>query len=257
MRSASISVFIRVHPWLTSSPCCHTNKLKPRLQAGRPRRSAGRRRLRRARAPVPDPKFGDYQSNALMSLAKARKMNPRQLATDVLAKLDVSRRVREGGNRRRGLPEFPARSLPRSAQTLRAAARGEHLFFDKAAAAAHRRHRFQFAQRRQADARRPHPLDRSSATRSQRIAAAARPPRHHATTTSATGARSSACCCVGWKQILDRAALERDAIAELERLYKIINAECDAESRARSKRPSRNWSSSRPATRKTSPSGTR
>jgi arginyl-tRNA synthetase len=33
---------------------------------------------------------------------------------------------------------------------------------------------------------------------------------------------------LGWKQILDRAALERDAIAELERLYKIINAECDA-----------------------------
>ena len=40
--------------------------------------------------PCPDPKFGDYQSNALMSLAKARKLNPRQLAADVLAKLDVS-----------------------------------------------------------------------------------------------------------------------------------------------------------------------
>ncbi len=37
-----------------------------------------------------DPKFGDYQSNALMSLAKARKLNPRQLATDVVAKLDLS-----------------------------------------------------------------------------------------------------------------------------------------------------------------------
>ncbi len=40
--------------------------------------------------PCPDPKFGDYQTNALMSVAKARKMNPRQLATDVVAKLDVS-----------------------------------------------------------------------------------------------------------------------------------------------------------------------
>jgi arginyl-tRNA synthetase len=40
--------------------------------------------------PCPDPKFGDYQTNALMALAKARKMNPRQLATDVLAKLDVA-----------------------------------------------------------------------------------------------------------------------------------------------------------------------
>jgi len=35
--------------------------------------------------PCPDPKFGDYQSNALMSLAKTRKMNPRQVAIDVLA----------------------------------------------------------------------------------------------------------------------------------------------------------------------------
>ena len=33
---------------------------------------------------------------------------------------------------------------------------------------------------------------------------------------------------LGWKEILDRPALERDAIAELERLYKVINAECDA-----------------------------
>jgi arginyl-tRNA synthetase len=39
--------------------------------------------------PCPDPKFGDYQSNALMSLAKARKLNPRQVATDVVGKLDI------------------------------------------------------------------------------------------------------------------------------------------------------------------------
>ena len=32
---------------------------------------------------------------------------------------------------------------------------------------------------------------------------------------------------LGWKQILNRAELKRDAIAELERLYKLINAECD------------------------------
>jgi arginyl-tRNA synthetase len=33
---------------------------------------------------------------------------------------------------------------------------------------------------------------------------------------------------LGWKQRLDRPALERDAIAEMERLYKVVNAECDA-----------------------------
>src|SRR5690348_1477610 len=39
--------------------------------------------------PCPDPKFGDYQSNALIGLAKARKANPRQVATELAAKLDV------------------------------------------------------------------------------------------------------------------------------------------------------------------------
>jgi arginyl-tRNA synthetase len=34
---------------------------------------------------------------------------------------------------------------------------------------------------------------------------------------------------VGWKTLLDRAALERDAIAELERIYKAVNARCDAD----------------------------
>ena len=40
--------------------------------------------------PTNEAKHGDYQSNALMGLAKQRKMNPRQLAEDVVAKLDVS-----------------------------------------------------------------------------------------------------------------------------------------------------------------------
>ena len=40
--------------------------------------------------PCPDPKFGDYQTNALISLAKARKMNPRDLAAAVAGKLDLA-----------------------------------------------------------------------------------------------------------------------------------------------------------------------
>ena len=40
--------------------------------------------------PCSDPAHGDYQSNALMGLAKQRKMNPRQLAEEIVAKLDVS-----------------------------------------------------------------------------------------------------------------------------------------------------------------------
>ena len=40
--------------------------------------------------PCPEPRFGDYQANALMALAKARKINPRQLAADVAARLDMA-----------------------------------------------------------------------------------------------------------------------------------------------------------------------
>ena len=37
-----------------------------------------------------DLRFGDYQSNVAMVLAKQRKMNPRQLAQDILARLDLA-----------------------------------------------------------------------------------------------------------------------------------------------------------------------
>jgi arginyl-tRNA synthetase len=40
--------------------------------------------------PATDPKFGDYQANGVMALAKKLKTNPRKLAEQVAAKLDVS-----------------------------------------------------------------------------------------------------------------------------------------------------------------------
>src|SRR3974390_1806415 len=77
-----------------------------------------------------DPKFGDYQSNALMSLAKTRKLNPRQLATDVLAKLDVSGICEKVEIAGAGFLNFRLKQSV-LAQTLESAARGEHLFFEK------------------------------------------------------------------------------------------------------------------------------
>jgi arginyl-tRNA synthetase len=41
-------------------------------------------------AQAADTRFGDYQANAAMVLAKEKKTNPRQLANDILQKLDVS-----------------------------------------------------------------------------------------------------------------------------------------------------------------------
>jgi len=40
--------------------------------------------------PVADPKFGDYQANGVMGLAKKVKTNPRKLAEEVVKKLDLS-----------------------------------------------------------------------------------------------------------------------------------------------------------------------
>ncbi len=81
--------------------------------------------------PCPDPKFGDYQSNALMSLAKARKLNPRQLATDVVARLNVGDWCEPVEIAGAGFLNFRLKHAV-LAQTLEAAARGEHLFFEKA-----------------------------------------------------------------------------------------------------------------------------
>jgi arginyl-tRNA synthetase len=83
--------------------------------------------------PCPDPKFGDYQSNALMALARERKLNPRQLAADVLAKLDVSECCEKVEIAGAGFLNFRLKE-PALAGALESAARGEHLFFEKTAA---------------------------------------------------------------------------------------------------------------------------
>ncbi len=40
-------------------------------------------------AAATDSRFGDYQSNVAMQLARERKMNPRQLATEIQSALRV------------------------------------------------------------------------------------------------------------------------------------------------------------------------
>ena len=55
--------------------------------------------------PCADPAHGDYQTNALMGLAKQRQMNPRELATQVVEALDVAEWC-GSGNCRAGFPEF-------------------------------------------------------------------------------------------------------------------------------------------------------
>ncbi len=172
-----------------------------------------------------DPKFGDYQSNALMSLAKQRKLNPRQLATDVLAKLNVSDICEKVEIAGAGFLNFRLKNSA-LAEVLQAAARGEHLFFDKVASpktividfsspnVAKPMHVGHIRSTGIGDA-----LQRTLRLLGHRVIS----DNHIGDWGTQFGK-----LLLGWKQMLDRPALECDAIAELERLYKIINAECDA-----------------------------
>src|SRR6266481_9126568 len=78
----------------------------------------------------PDPKFGDYQSSALISLAKSRKLNPRQLAADVLARLDVSEWSEPVEIAGAGFLNFRLKP-PALAGALLSAVRGENLFYEE------------------------------------------------------------------------------------------------------------------------------
>ena len=172
-----------------------------------------------------DPKFGDYQSNALMSLAKTRKLNPRQLATDVVAKLDVFAACEKVEIAGAGFLNFRLK-IDLLALTLQSAARGEHLFFDKAA-----QPRTVVMDFSSPNVAKPMHVGHIRSTgigdalqRSLRLLG------HRVISDNHIGdwGTQFGKLLLGWKQILNRVDLERDAIAELERLYKVINAECDA-----------------------------
>ncbi|HEY2952058.1 MAG TPA: arginine--tRNA ligase, partial [Verrucomicrobiae bacterium] len=82
--------------------------------------------------PCPDPKFGDYQTNSLMALARERKIDPRQLALEVRANLDVNAWCDQVEIAGAGFLNFRLKTAA-LAQALAGAARGEHLFFHKTA----------------------------------------------------------------------------------------------------------------------------
>jgi len=171
--------------------------------------------------PCPDPKFGDYQTNALMPLAKARKLNPRQLAADVVAKLDVAEVCEKVEIAGAGFLNF--RLKPGAlAGALSEAARGEHLFFEKTS-----RPRTVVVDFSSPNVAKPmHVGHIRSTILGEALARTLRLLGHRVITDNHLGdwGTQFGMLIVGWKQHLDRAALERDALAELERIYKLVTA---------------------------------
>jgi len=171
--------------------------------------------------PCPDPKFGDYQTNALMAVAKARKMNPRQLATNVLAKLDVNDLCDKVEIAGAGFLNFRVKTSA-IIQTLEAAIRGEHLFFQKTETP-----RTVVVDFSSPNIAKPmHVGHIRSTILGDSIARVLRALGHRVITDNHIGdwGTQFGKLLVGWKNHLDRAAIEADPIGEMERLYKLVNA---------------------------------
>lgn len=176
--------------------------------------------------PCPDPKFGDYQSNALMALAKAHKLNPRQLATDVVARLDVGAWCEQVEIAGAGFLNFRLKSSA-LAHALQSASRGEHLFFEKASAP--RTAVIDFSSPNVAKPM--HVGHIRSTILGDSLARTLRLLGHCVVTDNHIGdwGTQFGKLLVGWKQQLDAAALKADPIAEMERLYKRVNAASESD----------------------------
>jgi arginyl-tRNA synthetase len=176
--------------------------------------------------PCPDVKFGDYQTNALMGLAKTRKMNPRQLAADVIAKLEVADLCETADIAGAGFINFKVRPEV-MARITSEALRGEHLFFRPTA-----NPRTIVVDFSSPNIAKPmHVGHIRSTILGDSLARVFRALGHRVVTDNHIGdwGTQFGKLVVGWKECLDEAALASDPIGEMERLYKKINAECDVD----------------------------
>ncbi|MBE2202887.1 MAG: arginine--tRNA ligase [Chthoniobacterales bacterium] len=167
-----------------------------------------------------DMRFGDYQSNAAMVLAKEKKSNPRQIAADILSRLDV-----------RGIS-----AAPEVAGAGFLNFRLESEFLDSALGALAADPRLGVAtakipQKILLDFSSPnvakpmHVGHIRSTILGDCLARIARFLGHEVITDNHIGDWGTQFGKViyGWKHFLDREALARDAIAELVRLYREVN----------------------------------
>ena len=176
--------------------------------------------------PCPDPRFGDYQSVALIALAKERKLNPRLLAEKVVAGLNVAEwcdRVEVAGA---GFINFGIRREALTAP-LRSAARGEHLFFTRTIDP--RTIVVDFSSPNVA--RRMHVGHIRSTILGDCLARTLTVLGHRVIRDNHVGdwGTQFGKLILGWKTRLDKVALAIDPLAEMERLYKAVNDACEHE----------------------------
>jgi arginyl-tRNA synthetase len=176
--------------------------------------------------PCPEPQFGDYQTTGVMALAKARRLNPRQLASQVLAHLQVEPWCQQVEVAGPGFLNFRLKPAAVAA-TLQQALHGGHLFFQPAPV--RRTIVIDFSSPNVAKAM--HVGHIRSTILGDCLARTFRLLGHRVITDNHLGdwGTQFGLLLVGWKRYLDPARLEADPIAEMERLYKKATAESEAD----------------------------
>jgi arginyl-tRNA synthetase len=167
-----------------------------------------------------DTRFGDYQSNAAMAFAKEKRVNPRQLAAEILSKIDVAgisappEVAGAGFLNFRLEPEFIASAVQSLARDPR---------LGVAPAKTPRRIVLDFSAPNVAKPM--HVGHIRSTILGDSLARVARFLGHEVITDNHIGDWGTQFGKViyGWKHFLDREALGRDAIAELVRIYREVN----------------------------------
>lgn len=175
--------------------------------------------------PCADPRHGDYQSSAVIGLAKTRRLNPRQLATDLVARLEVNQWCHAVEIAGPGFLNFRIRTEA-LAEALQQAVRGEHLFFERAPQP--RAIVIDFSSPNVAKPM--HVGHIRSTILGDSLARTLRLLGHSVVTDNHIGdwGTQFGKLLVGWKRDLDRNALERDAVGEMERLYRAVHTECES-----------------------------
>jgi arginyl-tRNA synthetase len=169
-----------------------------------------------------DTRFGDYQSNVAMQLAKPRRANPRQLATEIIAKLQVDDVCETPEIAGAGFINFRLKPATISAH-LSALAADDRLGTPLVAA---RRLVVDFSSPNVAKPM--HVGHIRSTILGDSLARIGRFLGHTVVADNHIGdwGTQFGMLCLAWKTLLDRPALDLDPIAELERIYKIQNERC-------------------------------
>jgi len=176
--------------------------------------------------PCADTRFGDYQTSAVMAIAKELKTNQRQLASNIVSKLDVSNwceKVEIAGG---GFINFRLKPAAMAA-VIKDAATGKHLFFSKAD-----KPRVIVVDFSSPNVAKPmHVGHIRSTILGDSLARTFRLLGHRVITDNHLGdwGTQFGKLILGWKKFLNKEALEKAPIAEMERLYKLVNEKCESD----------------------------